>query len=201
MRPTYLHLAAVVLLFGALAFALAALLVYPASGEPAPLASYLDAAMTAWVPPAAQPEGEDAAKARYAAIAQDVAAVVSDPDEPPLFEGDNDRHRTALLLLSIASYESSFFARVDEGRCLPRECDAGHAFGLFQVQPARGIALDGDGWRYDSRGFHGRDMVRDRRIAIRVALHLARGPHDPRWTGGDRTARADTWAAAHPFAP
>jgi hypothetical protein len=77
----------------------------------------------------------------------------------------------------------------------------GRAYGLFQVQPAQGIALDGGSWRFDRDGFHGRDMVRDRKIAIRVALHLMRGPHDPRWTGGDRAERADAYANAHPFTP
>lgn len=163
------------------------------------LQDYLVTAMATWVPPGAQPEGEEAARARYAEIASDVASVVSDPSEAPLFDRDEDRHKTGLLVLSIASLESSYFARVDEGHCLPRECDRGLASTMWQVHFERGIALDGGGWKYDPAGFHPKDALGDRKLAVRIVLHLLRGPHDGLWDGGKRRRRAEEFAVAHPF--
>lgn len=75
----------------------------------------------------------------YEEVAHDVADVAQDPNEAPLFEGDQGRERTALLLLGIAYYESGGFARdVDEDR---RRGDAGKSHCLMQVQLRPGESL------------------------------------------------------------
>ena len=81
------------------------------------LTTYLLTAMLAWVPAKAHQAREtaDATQARYASIASDVAIVASDPAEPPLFQGSDGRVRTALLLLSVAYWESAFRPDVDGG--------------------------------------------------------------------------------------
>src|ERR1700761_7071563 len=70
------------------------------------LVAYLVAAMVGWVPLYAQPnELPDEVMDRYESIARDAATVALDPDEAPLFEGPDGRTRTALLMLSVASFE------------------------------------------------------------------------------------------------
>ena len=96
------------------------------------LPAYLYAAMTAWAPPSSHAYAEAPAitEARYQAIASDVASVALDPDEQPLFAGDDGRARTAVLLLAVASLESGGF-RGDVQSCAVTG-DHGRARGLFQ---------------------------------------------------------------------
>ena len=61
------------------------------------LASYLVSAMTAWTPPQQHPEGAEIARQRYESIARDIATVVNDEKETPIFAGDHGRAQTALL--------------------------------------------------------------------------------------------------------
>lgn len=171
----------------------------PARSEPTPLASYVDAAITSWVPPRLQPEGEDAARARYAQIASDVVEVVSDPAEQALFAGDEDRHTTALLVVAIALAESRFSERVDLGNCRPDECDGRRAWSMWQIHPDEGLVLDTPGWRYGADGFHGLDLAADRKVAVRCFLHVVRGRHDHRYDSDARRSVALEYAAAHPY--
>src|SRR5512135_352584 len=55
--------------------------------------------------------------ASYEDIAHDIATVVLDPTEPPMWRSDTTRARTAIMLVSIAFHETSFLAYVDDGRC------------------------------------------------------------------------------------
>jgi hypothetical protein len=77
---------------------------------------------------------------RYHAIAADLAGVVLDPAEAPLFEGPTGRAQTAVLVLAIASYESGGF-RADVDRQDQPTGDGGHAWCLGQVHDpyARGL--------------------------------------------------------------
>ena len=108
------------------------------------LSAYVLSAMTTWVPVAehAWVERAPVTVQRYSEIAETIAAVAN--DEAPVFGGDENeaRVRTALLLASIASYESHYAARVDDCRV-----SNGGAFGLWQtvaprakVCPDRGAA-------------------------------------------------------------
>jgi hypothetical protein len=152
------------------------------------LTSYLLAAMTAWMPLKnhARSETPEVTEARYQQIAEDVALIALDPDEAPLFQGEDGRVKTALLLLSVALHESGFRGDVDAGRCKPYECDHGKAFSMWQLHPEDGLIFDGDvftfarnrpaSWREEHRSeiFDGPALVRDRKLAARMALHMLR---------------------------
>jgi hypothetical protein len=174
----------------------------PARGDVAPkqaLSAYILAAMNTWVPPEKQPEPLDETRARYASIADDIAAAVERDDEPSLFPNDPDKTLTGLLVASMAVSESTYFKRVDEGHCLQGECDGGLAFTMWQIHPQCGLAFYDLKWRFDcAHGFRGVDLVTDRQLAVRLVLHIIRGPHDGRWNGGERLSRAQGYAATHP---
>lgn len=152
------------------------------------LTSYLLAAMTAWMPIRnhAHSETPEVTQARYEQIAADVAQIALDPDETPLFQGEDGRAKTALLLLSVALHESGFRGDVDAGKCKPYECDHGKAFSIWQLHPEDGLIFDGDvftfarnrsaSWREDhaTEIFDGASLVRDRKLAARMALHMLR---------------------------
>jgi hypothetical protein len=82
------------------------------------LAAYLLALITAWYPLSTHNftgRTEEETKARYTEIANDLATVVTDPTEVPLFADDGGhvgvgRVRTATIMLSWAGYESGGFA-------------------------------------------------------------------------------------------
>ena len=106
----------------------------------ATLMTYLLQAMAAWVPPAQQPEGTDKAVARYQSIARDIATIALDEAQNPLFAGTDGREKTALLVASIASFESFYRADVDEGRS---RGDHGGSFCLMQIQVGNGKTPEG----------------------------------------------------------
>lgn len=171
------------------------------------LASYLVSAMTAWTPPQQHPEGAEVARQRYESIARDIATVVSDEKEFPIFAGDHGRTQTALLLAAIASFESAFRADVDDGRV---RGDSGVSWCVMQVQ-VRGKTAE---------GWTGKDLVSDRQKCLSAALHLVREsftmcksmPLSYRlsgYTSGTcraereaeyRTGRAVRWFKQHPVA-
>ncbi len=102
-----------------------------------PLALYLSAALHAWCPANQHLFVEAAAitEARYADIADTIATIALDPAEGPLFAGGDGRARTALLLASIASFESGCF-RGDIQFCAASG-DSGRAWGLYQSHAGR----------------------------------------------------------------
>lgn len=120
------------------------------------MALWLLGAMASWVPWASPAE-----HARYASIAADLAGVTLDPSEKPAFGGEDGRAKTALLLASIASFESGYRADVDDGRT---RGDNGSSWCLMQV---RVIGKTRD-------GYSGQDLVRDRTKCFRVALRVVR---------------------------
>ncbi len=126
------------------------------------LVTYLVGAMIAWVPLSSQPSSEARAdaQARYESIAQDVASVVTDDAEAPLFDGPDGRAQTALLMLSVASFESSYRKTVDDGR---RRGDGGHSYCLMQVRVGGATTRE---------GFTGQELIDDRKRCFRAALHL-----------------------------
>lgn len=126
------------------------------------LVTYLVAAMTAWVPLYAQP-GHDSTEdtmARYESIARDAVSVAFDESEEPLFSGPQGRAQTALLMLSVASFESSFHKAVDEGI---RRGDHGHSYCLMQIHVGDGVTVE---------GWTGKQLVEDRQLCFRAALHI-----------------------------
>jgi hypothetical protein len=152
------------------------------------LVRYLMAAQLAWSPLAEhRSEDPDVVNTRYVAVATDVAQIALDPAEPPLFPGKFGRQRTALLLSALAYHEGRFFKFVDDGSCNEKgfkadrrgTCDNGRAFSLWQIQAGRGLVLNGTTWswwtiRTDASPITGSDLIQNRQLAARVALHMAR---------------------------
>ena len=179
-----------------------------------PLASWLLDAELAWCPlsrHATRDKSEADTLSRYRDIAADVARVAGDPNEPPMYTGDGGRARTALVLLSLAFWESGFRGDVDSGTCKPPECDDGAATGLLQLHMGSGIVLDGDGWAYararspEWRVSHpanvvtAPDILRNRVLMFRVGLHMARR-HIGAWTTSKRALEhARYWWTKRPF--
>ena len=127
------------------------------------LVTYLVAAMAHWVPLYAQAEPQEETAARYESIARDAITVAFDESEKPLFGGPTGRAQTALLMLSVASYESAFRKTVDDGTKLG---DHGRSYCLMQIRVGDGTT--GDGWT-------GSDLVGDRTRCFRAGLHILRG--------------------------
>lgn len=100
------------------------------------LAFYLFNAMTSWVPESQHSyyEKEEVTDARYMNIALAIAEVALDPNQEPLFNGDEGRVQTALVLASIASHESHF--SYDVVNCL-KAGDNGLAWGPFQTHSGK----------------------------------------------------------------
>ena len=123
------------------------------------IVAYLVAAMIGWVPLHAHlpSESVDDARARYESIARDVVSVAFDESESPVFSGPEGRTQTALLMLSVASYESGYRKVVDDGRRLG---DHSHSYCLMQVRVGTGVTRE---------GWSGHDLVTDRRLCFRAA--------------------------------
>jgi hypothetical protein len=103
------------------------------------------------------------AEQRYGSIAEDLAAVVMDEDEAPLFHGPAAREATGLLLATIAWHESGFRKDVDACRGTLSRGDDGRSIGLLQVTA---------GPNYE--GHTAKEICGDRRLALRLGLHVLR---------------------------
>jgi hypothetical protein len=131
-----------------------------ASMNIATLSAYIFSAMVTWTPLKVHfRESENEVRARYEGIARDIATVALDESEPPLFAGEDGRTQTALLIASIASFESYFRADVDAGKA---RGDHGVSWCMMQVQVHGKTA---EGWT-------GQDLILDRTKCIRAGLHL-----------------------------
>lgn len=154
------------------------------------LSTWIYLAMVAWVPP--QPADTD----RYIEIAADIATVAQ---EAPLYSGADGAAKTALLMASIASFESFYRKDVDS---LKVKGDNGAAQCLMQVHPRRGEDLS------------------DRKSCLRIALlrmhesfrmcenlplsyrlsGYTRGTCSEDKSSAYRISRAVQWWKSHPFA-
>jgi hypothetical protein len=107
------------------------------------------------------------AEQRYESIAEDITAVVMDPDEAPLFDGPAAREATGVLLSAIAWHESGYRKDVDVCRGGRSKGDNGRSVGLLQVMA---------GPNYE--GHKAREICEDRQLAIRLGLHVLRRAKD-----------------------
>ncbi len=168
------------------------------------VAAWLVGAMVAWVPPQHEVDRD-----RYDSIAHDVVAVAFDKTEEPVFAGELGRAKTALLMASIASFESGFRADVDDGRVTG---DHGESFCLMQI---RVFGKTAEGWT-------GADLVHDRQkcmlaglrrirtsfawckdhaLADRLAGYTVGTCRDNEHLSRDRVWRAKAFWARSPFVP
>lgn len=101
------------------------------------LTAYLYAAMLSWVPLSAHTfrETEPVTTARYLDFAEHLANVALDPNEVPLYDSPSGRAKTALLLASIASFETGQFDP-DVIWCL-HSGDGGRAWGPWQTHASK----------------------------------------------------------------
>jgi hypothetical protein len=107
------------------------------------------------------------AQTRYESIAEDITAVVMDENEPPLFSGPAGREATGVLLSAIAWHESGFRKDVDVCKGVRSKGDNGRSVGLLQVMA---------GPNYEGHSAH--EICDDRRLAIRLGLHVLRRAKD-----------------------
>jgi len=150
-----------------------------------------------WVPPQSVvsarhiDESVDEAINRYNSLISDAISVVYDENEEPLFRGDKARAKTLAVLLSTMRSESSFRRDVDFGEPPLGMGDGGRSWCLMQVRLSQAdkegntrvkIHLTDDYYGYtfkgqsgfNKMGFGGQDLVSDRKICIRVGLHMLR---------------------------
>lgn len=155
-----------------------------------PIDSWAVGQIQKWSPPGVTyypdaKESEEEARERYAAIVKDLLRVVYDPEEKPLFTGSHGRARTASLLLSIAQTESGFRRDVDFGIGKDAKGDSGESHCLMQIRLSKmanngktstRIHLDSPLYSFskDDTGYGGEDLLRDRTLCFRAALHIAR---------------------------
>jgi hypothetical protein len=146
--------------------------------------------MSTWAPPGrskyvAATEEPEIGLRRYAEIARDAMFVAYDPKEQPLFKGPLGRAMTLALMLAVAESESAFRRDVDFGEGKYARGDAGKSWCLMQVnlgvpdQSGRTrtrVELTKDYWHISSHtdDYGGEDLVRDRVLCFRVALHIMR---------------------------
>jgi Transglycosylase SLT domain len=103
------------------------------------------------------------AQLRYESIAEDISAVAMDENEPPLFKGPAAREATAVLLSAVAWHESGFRKDVDICKGIRSKGDNGLSVGLLQVMKGRNY-----------EGHSAREICEDRKLAIRLGLHVLR---------------------------
>lgn len=146
------------------------------------LAAWMLAIMLTSVPPGKSRKPREAretaeeGKARYGAIAHALAAVALDPDEAPLFTGDDGRLKTATLMLAMSRFESTWRRDVDLGIGPRARGGGGKYWCLMQIGVPRGKTPE---------GWTGRDLVESRDRCFRRALHiLQRGKRVCRKHGG-----------------
>jgi hypothetical protein len=176
------------------------------------LSTYVLAAILGWTRIHGQAK-DSSDLAWLSGIADDISAVSIEVE--PLFKNDESHSRTALLLASVARFESNFAPWVDAGLCNSKEwlsssiaihhgstCDGGHAFSLWQVHPYSGAT--------------GEAMLGDRKVAIREAVSRMRVSLDAGkglcWYTGEpasgdcpkaelRLRTALVWEKGHPWQP
>ncbi len=86
-------------------------------------------------------ETSEEATARYQSIADDIASVVWNPQNPPLFKGPEGRAKTAAIMLGIMKFESGFRKDVDLGVGKQSRGDGGRSWCLMQINIGNGRTM------------------------------------------------------------
>lgn len=163
------------------------------------ITAWLLLAIEAWAAVPRQPNADEI----HERVAEAIVAVAYDQAEPPVYQGDYGRARTALLLASIAGLETRYLERVITGHCVPGECDNGHAFGMLQQHVGRfGVRLVGGRaalcFVAASDCYSAMELVDDLTLQVRVGLHVYRTQGVRAYTPGLKAqAQANLWIVAH----
>lgn len=138
--------------------------------------TWLVVLMSSWT---LKPSQYETHQDRFTAIARDALEVSFDPTEEPLFKGEQGRQKTALLLLSIASLESGYRTRVEDGK---ERGDHGGSVCYMQLNIGdRQLVMTERGARYSydrSEGWNAKDILADRKKCFKAGLHMARMSFD-----------------------
>ena len=132
------------------------------------LAAWLLSIMMTAVPPGHSRHPKEARESaaagaeRYREIARTLAEVSLDPQEAPLFDGRDGRKKTALMMLAISRYESTWRRDVDFG-IGPRARGGGRYWCMMQIAVDSGRTPE---------GWTGKALVRSREKCFRRALHI-----------------------------
>lgn len=112
-------------------------------------------------------ESEVEMRTRYASIGADLEEVLL--KTKPLFPNDDNRHKTAALMLAIANFESGFVKSVDQGS---RRGDNGDSYCIMQVRLKKGQAV------YfgpeEMHAWKGADLSSDRKKCLAAGLEALR---------------------------
>ena len=141
-------------------------------------------------------ESKEDGTVRLNSVAEDIAAVVWDENERPIFKGPQGRARTASVLLSIILYESTFRKDVDLGIGKHARGDGGKSWCLMQINIGTGTTkpynttmhrfalpackegqVPGKPRQCDPadeirEGYVGEELVADRKLCIQEGLHI-----------------------------
>ena len=99
---------------------------------------------------------------RYQSMSQDIAEVVEDPEELPVFTGKFAREKTAILIVSMADHESNYDKNVDTGK--KRGLKGEVCF--LQIIP---------NMKHTKFNYTAEYLLGDRKNCIRSALAIVRG--------------------------
>lgn len=176
-----------------------------------PIANYLLATMLAWSPAQGHryallnkfhsTEAQDNyTTERYKSIVNDLVAVAEDPNEEPLVSGSQERVRSAVLALAIASYESGGY-REDVDQPAPTG-DYRNSYCLMQVQvrPGEKMKSRQDCFRLGfARVRESQNACKNNPIDDRLAVYASGRCSAGRAFSRLKMKRANDWTNQHPF--
>lgn len=111
-------------------------------------------------------ETEAEMQARYTSIGTDLETALRRVE--PLFPNDENRHKTASLVLAIAFFESGFIKSVDAGN---RRGDNGGSYCLMQIHTGNGRVGYGP---EEMRAWTGKDLAEDRTKCFAAGVEALR---------------------------
>lgn len=114
-------------------------------------------------------EAVDAAKKRYEEIAEAILDVALDESNPTLVGGPKGRTQTAVLMASVAFFESGFRRDVHLGIGKLGRGDFGRSWCLMQLNIGTGKVPTNDPI---IGSFTGKDLVADTHNCMKAGLHL-----------------------------
>jgi hypothetical protein len=137
-----------------------------------------------WLP-AAEETAEDAS-ARYESIAEDLASIVWDRDNPPFFKGPFAREKTASVMLATMKFESQFRRDVDLNIGSKARGDGGDSYCLLQIDVGKGRTQAWNQTKHRFKykgdpstdviipGFTGDELIADRKNCLLTAYRYMR---------------------------